>query len=91
MGEHTSRMTPEFEASLRRKQAEDERTLLAQDLRQKYLRKGVPDHVAKRVFDKAWEDGHASGTHEVEIHYDEISEIVNAAFAAGVRHEREGK
>jgi hypothetical protein len=81
MSEHTSRMTPEFEKRLRDQQSE--RDLLAQDLRQKYLTPGVPDEVAAKVFDKAWEDGHASGTHEVEIHYDELSEIANAAFKAG--------
>ena len=59
-----------------------ERDDLARDLRAKYLRPNVPDNVAQRVFDKAWEDGHASGIHEVEMHYDDLSEIVNAAMVA---------
>jgi hypothetical protein len=66
----------------------DERDQLERDLRQKYLTPGIPDAVAAKVFDKAWEDGHASGTHEVEIHYDDLSEIVNAAFKAGRKRER---
>lgn len=78
---HTTRMTPEFEERMRQRQSE--RDLLAQDLRQKYLIERVPDEIAQRVFNKAWEDGHASGTHEVEMHYDDLSEIVNAAFKAG--------
>lgn len=70
--------------SLSRREVEQgRRDLLAQDLRLKYLRLGVPDKVAARVFEKAWEDGHASGNHEVEQHYDDLSEIVNAAFKAG--------
>lgn len=81
MSEHTTRMTPELERRLREQQSE--RDLLAQDLRRKYLIERVPDEVAKRVFNKAWEDGHASGTYEVEQQYDELSEIVNAAFKAG--------
>lgn len=68
-----------------------ERDLLEQDLRQKYLRPGVSDEVAIKVFRKAWEDGHSAGNHEVEMHYDDLSEIANAAFKAGqgprLRHE----
>lgn len=71
----------------RRIAREDRRDLLAQDLRQKYLRPQVPEDVAKRVFDKAWEDGHSAGDHEVEMHYDDLSEIANAAFKAGINQQ----
>lgn len=87
MAEHTSSMTPEFERRLR----QSERALLALDLRQKYLRPHVPDGVAAKVFDKAWEDGHAEGTYTLEQHYDDLSEIANAAFRAGIAFVEDGK
>ena len=74
-------MTAEMEQRLRERAAE--RETLAQDLRQKYLLPGTPDEVAEKVFRKAWEDGHASGTYAVEQEYDDLSEIANAAFKAG--------
>lgn len=79
-------MTPEMEQRLRERG--QEREMLAQDLKQKYLRPGIPDEVAERVFRKAWDDGHASGNHEVEMQYDELSEIVNAAFKAGKKESK---
>lgn len=39
--------------------------------------------VAGVVFRKAWEDGHASGLHEVEQHYAELAEIARLAYQAG--------
>lgn len=81
MSEHTSTMTPEFEQRLREQTSE--RETLAQDLRQKYLMTGVTDEVATKVFNKAWEDAHSEGNYAVEIQYDEVSEIANAAFKAG--------
>lgn len=45
---------------------------------------GVPWEVAEKVFVKAWEDGHASGEHEVAMHYEEIAEIVKTAYEAGL-------
>lgn len=55
------------------------------DLHHKYL-PDVPKEVAAKVFDKAWEDGHANGLHEVEQHYEEIAEIVKAGYEAGYAH-----
>ena len=74
-------MTAQMEETLRKRGGE--RETLAQDLRQKYLLPDIPDEVAEKVFNKAWEDGHASGAHEVEMHYEEMKDMVNAAFKAG--------
>lgn len=32
------------------------------------------------IFNKAWEDGHASGYEEVAMHYEELTNIVRAAL-----------
>lgn len=55
---------------------------LMADLHHKFL-PDLPKTVAAKVFDKAWEDGHANGEHEVAMHYEEIAEIAKAAFEAG--------
>lgn len=89
MSKHTTRMTPEFEQRLHDQQAE--RNDLHRDLKQKYLKPEVPWHISQRVFDKAWEDGHADGTYAVEQAYDDLSEIVNAAFKAGINHANENR
>lgn len=65
----------------------NERQQAEQDLRLKYLDPEMPAKVAERVFDKAWEDGHASGLHEVEMHYDDLAIIANHAFEAGRKRE----
>lgn len=73
MSKHTTRMTPEFEARLR-------------ELAEGNL-PGLPPSVTGKVFDKAWEDGHADGLHAVANEYEEIAVIAMAAWEAGRKRE----
>lgn len=50
-----------------------------------FLPDGLPNAVRDAVWKKAWDDGHASGIHEVEMHYEELADIVKAAYEAGHR------
>jgi len=43
----------------------------------------LPDELHDKIFDLAWENGHANGYSEVEIHYVEYAELALAAYAAG--------
>ena len=52
-------------------------------LRGQFLAASVPDEVADRLFTYAYREGHASGMHEVEFIYDDLADLVNAAFLAG--------
>ena len=63
-------------------QVDPDRDVLAARLREDYLH-DLPVEVTDKVFRKAWEDGHASGTHEVEQQYRELAEIVALAFDHG--------
>ena len=64
----------------------NERNQLAARLKDEYL-PSVTQRVADKVFDKAWEDGHANGVHEVEMHYEEIAVIAQEAWEAGRKRE----
>lgn len=52
-------------------------------LRGQYLAAEVPDAVADRLFSYAYQQGHANGWHEVEFFYDDLADLVNAAYLAG--------
>lgn len=65
---------------------QEERNAGAEALREKWL-PGVPVSVAQKVFDRAWEDGHANGWHEVEMHYQELAPLIEEAWEAGRKHE----
>jgi hypothetical protein len=54
-----------------------ERETLSNRLREKYA-PNLPEKITNMIFNKAWDDGHASGEHEVEYAYDEIATIANA-------------
>lgn len=45
---------------------------------------GLPDRVHDKVFSLAWQNGHAHGYSEVEIHYCEIAEVALVAYATGL-------
>lgn len=36
--------------------------------------------IDDRVWRKAWDDGHSNGLHEVEVHYDELSELAQFVY-----------
>lgn len=36
----------------------------------------LPQSVRDAIWDKAWEDGHSSGLYNVEIHYEEVADLV---------------
>lgn len=74
--------TPQHERRMERRARE--RDEFETRLKADYL-PGLPDAVTALVFDKAWEDGHASGVHEVEARYDELVDIAKAAFEAGLK------
>ncbi len=59
-------------------------------LRTAYL-PNLPEAVTDLVFRKAWEDGHASGEHEVEQIYEDLAEIAKAAHAAGQHTKRQAR
>jgi len=59
---------------------------LEKHLREKHLAKNLPDATAHDVFRMAWEDGHAYGNSEVEIHYIDLSILVNDATLRGRVH-----
>lgn len=67
-------------------QRADERDAFEARLKQEYL-PSVPESVSAKVFDYAWEEGHASGEHEVETVYSEVSLIALEAWEAGRKHE----
>lgn len=67
----------------RRREERERQDLLRRDLRDKYIHPAVPEAVSDRVFETAWEHGHASGNHEVEMFYESMKDAVNAAFRAG--------
>lgn len=43
----------------------------------------LPASVQIRIWGKAWEDGHADGLRNVEIHYEENADFAEFAFNAG--------
>ena len=43
----------------------------------------LPESVTAAVFQVAWEYGHASGSHEVEINYDQLAALAYRAYRAG--------
>lgn len=61
---------------------------LERRLADRYLR-GVPLRAQHAVFQKAWDDGHASGEHEIEQQYQEIALIVLAALNSVEPEEKE--
>ncbi len=67
-------------------QRADERDRIERRLKDEHL-PSVPKSVTAKVFNKAWDDGHANGEHEVEMHYVEIADIVLEAWEAGRKHE----
>lgn len=81
-----NRMNPEMQARMeeRRKERED----LSNRLRKKYA-PNLPEKVTNMIFNKAWDDGHASGEQDVEYHYDEVAEIAKTAFAQGMQAQRD--
>lgn len=52
-------------------EARKQREALAKHLKEEHL-PNSPKEVSDVVFDKAWEDGHASGEGEVAMHYSEL-------------------
>lgn len=64
----------------------DERERLSTRLAEAFL-PNLPPSVTGKVFERAWEDGHSGGEHEVEIHYEEIAVIALAAWEAGRKRE----
>lgn len=66
-----------------RREEHERQDLLRRDLRDKYIASAVPDSVADRLFEYAWMEGHANGNHEVERIYEDLKDVVNAAFRAG--------
>lgn len=44
-----------------------------ESIKQEY---GFNDTISKLILDKAWEDGHAYGYNEVNLHIDELAEMV---------------
>jgi hypothetical protein len=73
----------EAERIQRRADERSRQDLLRRDLRDKYVTAGMPEAVSDRLFEVAWEHGHSSGDHEVEMFYESIKDVVNAAFRAG--------
>lgn len=53
-----------------------------QALRQEYL-VSMPDSVADKVWEMAWDAGHSAGYYEVESHYQDFAELANVAYAEG--------
>lgn len=41
---------------------------------------GMSQRVRDLIWNKAWEDGHASGMHEVRMQYDDLADIAKAAL-----------
>lgn len=36
--------------------------------------------IDDRVYDKAWQEGHSSGLHEVEVHYEDLAELAQFVY-----------
>ena len=43
---------------------------------------GFNETISKIILEKAWEEGHAYGYHEVNLHIDELSEMVEKIIKA---------
>jgi hypothetical protein len=57
----------------------------AAEFRERYGLRVVPDRIAERVWNLAWEDGHASGYWQVEEFYADYAELVLAVREATIR------
>jgi hypothetical protein len=45
---------------------------------------GLPEDVQGRIFEMAYDNGHAYGEDEVEIHYESFANLAKGAYEAGV-------
>lgn len=63
-----------------------ERSEGAKALAEKHL-PGLPERVTDKVFEYAWEEGHASGWNEVEYVYQEVAAIAEVAYEMGRKRE----
>lgn len=79
------------EWEVRRRHEQERKELLARDLHDKYMTAHMPKEVSDRLFEFAWEEGHSSGTYEVERIYADVKDVVNKAFKAGVAFVEDGK
>ena len=43
---------------------------------------GFNETISKIILEKAWEEGHAYGYHEVNLHIDELAEMVEKIIKA---------
>lgn len=53
------------------------------DLEEEFADSSWPQSVLNALYSKAWEDGHASGCHEVAGVYSDLIALVDVAFKAG--------
>ena len=43
---------------------------------------GIKETISKIILEKAWQEGHAYGYHEVNLHIDELAEMVEKIIKA---------
>lgn len=67
-----------------RRLAEKEKKAQARkSFEEKYMVTCLSEGVCDLLWNKAWEDGHASGFHEVEMLYEDLAEIAKSSFRLG--------
>lgn len=63
-------MDPKLQARIEKNRAEKE------ELFQNITYGKLPEKVRRIIFEHAWEEGHSSGPNEVEMYYNDLTELV---------------
>ena len=63
-------MDPKLQARIEKNRAEKE------ELFQNITYGKLPEKVRRIIFEHAWEEGHSSGANEVELYYNDLTELV---------------
>ena len=63
-------MDPKLQARIEKNHAEKE------ELFQNITYGKLPEKVRRIIFEHAWEEGHSSGANEVEMYYNDLTELV---------------
>ena len=63
-------MDPKLQARIEKNRAEKE------ELFQNITYGKLPEKVRRIIFEHAWEEGHGSGANEVELYYNDLTELV---------------
>jgi len=84
------RKRPEFAEALRdyREREREIKHQFAADLAEEHLTDQVPTEISDKVFTWAWSEGHSMGYSAVEDYYEDLADLVFAAFEAGQGYER---